>query len=284
MSIIITDQNKIDTVKQQWQQDGCESFHILADFDRTLTTAFVNNQKSSTIIAQLRNGNYLDPSYNQAAHALFDFYAPIEKDPKISKEEKYQAMKEWWKKHFDLLVEKGLTKKLMEEIVSEKAICLRDGAKELFKFLKDRNIPLVIMSAAPEYMIVQYLKQENILFDNVHIIANKMLFDANGNFTGIEEPVVHSLNKSEIILHDFPIFPQIETRTNVLLLGDQVDDTGMITGFPYKTLLKIGFLNEKEDGSEYVTHKKQFKENFDITLTGDPDLGYINNLLKETFK
>jgi HAD superfamily hydrolase (TIGR01544 family) len=159
---------------------------------------------------------------------------------------------------------------------------LRAGVDIFLDWLREKKIPLIIMSAAPGYMLEQYLRQGNQLDKNVHIIANEMLFDPAGKFTGIAEPIIHSLNKYEIILKEFPVFKEIKDRKNVLLLGDQPDDVGMITGFPYKTLLKIGFLNEKSE-EESPERLKQFTENFDIVLTGDPGLEYINELLKETF-
>lgn len=281
-NIVIPNPTKVEKIKKQWHKDGCENFHVLTDFDRTLTCGFVEGQKSPTVIAQIRNDNYLGSKYVAISHALYDKYAPIERDPNLSAQEKNAAMREWWETHFKLLVETGLTQKLMDEIVAKRTLRLRAGIDIFLDWLKDKKIPLVIMSAAPGYMLEQYLRQENRLYENVHIIANEMLFDSTGKFTGIAEPIIHSLNKCEIILEKFPIFEKIKNKKNVLLLGDQTDDVGMITGFPFKTLLKIGFLNEKP-GEENSERLKQFTENYDIILTGDPGLEYINELLKETF-
>jgi hypothetical protein len=63
-----------------------------------------------------------------------------------------------------------------------------------------------------------------------------------------------------------------------LLLGDSLDDVGMVEGFDYKNLLKIGFLNENVE-----ENLEKFKKTFDVVLTGDPGMEYINNLLKEFF-
>lgn len=281
-NIIIPNPQKVERLKIQWKKDGVDRFHILADFDRTLTCAFVSGQQSPTVIAQIRNDNYLSSSYVTASHALFDKYAPLEHDPKLNDEEKNAVMQEWWELHFKLLIESGLTRELMDKIVAKRTLRLRSGTDMFLDWLKEKNIPLIIMSAAPGYMLKQYLKQENRLYKNIHVIANEMIFDESGKFTGIAEPIIHSLNKYEIILKDFPIFKEVENRTNVLLLGDQTDDVGMITGFPYQTLLKIGFLNEKP-GEEDPERQEKYIQNYDIVLTGDPGLEYINELLKETF-
>lgn len=281
MNTIIVQPKKIEKIKKQWREEGCDRFHILVDFDRTLTYAFVDGQKSPTVIAQIRNGDYLSPEYNTKAHAMFDHYAPIERDPNISWEEKNTAMRQWWAEHFKLLVDSGLTKETMIKIVAQRTLKLRADIKEFFDWAKEKNVPIIIMSAAPQTMIEQYLKQEDLLYPNVHIIANAMNFDDTGKFVGITEPIIHSLNKYEIVLKDFPIFETTKDRTNVLLIGDQIDDVGMIEGFSYKSLLKIGFLNDPEPIDPAVA--KQFEKNYDIILTGDPGLKYINNLLRETF-
>lgn len=281
MNTIITQLEKIEEIKKQWRSDSCDNFHILADFDRTLTYAFVSGQKSPTVIAQIRKGDYLPPKYNEKAHAMFDHYAPIERDPSVSWEEKNMAMRQWWSEHFQLLADSGLTKETMVKIVEKRTLKLRAGIKEFFNLTKEKNIPIIIMSAAPGTMIEQYLKQDDLLSPNVHIIANTMNFDDTGKFTGITEPIIHSLNKYEVVLKDFPIFKKIKDRKNVLLLGDQIDDVGMIEGFPYNSLLKIGFLNDPEPIDPVIT--KQFEKNYDIILTGDPGMEYINNLLKEIF-
>jgi len=258
--------------------DGVEKLHMLSDFDRTLLKAFVDGQKSPSVIAQIRNGKFLTPDYAPRAHALSDKYRPMEIDASIPREEKAAAMHEWWNEHFKLLAECGLTKGVMKEIVAAKTLRFRDGALEFIDFLHKQNIPLVIMSGAPGDMIAMYLEQEGRLYDNIHIIANFLDFDSAGKMLGAKEPIIHSLNKYEIILKDFPIFEIIKNRPNVLLLGDSLDDVGMVEGFDYKNLLKIGFLNEALEES-----LEDFKKTFDVVLLGDPGMEYVNNLLKEMF-
>jgi 5'-nucleotidase len=274
----ISSPENLEKIKSAIAKDGPENLHILSDFDRTLLKSFVDGQKSPSVIAQIRNGKFLTPDYAPRAHALFDKYRPIELDPKISREEKSKAMHEWWSEHFKLLAECGLTKKVMQEIVAAKTLKFRDGALEFIDFLHEKNIPLVIISGAPGDMVAMYLEQEGRLYNNVYIIATFLEFDANGKMIGIKEPIIHSLNKYEIILKDLPVFREIKNRPNILLLGDSLDDVGMVEGFDYKNLLKIGFLNEKVE-----ENLEKFKKTFDVVLLGDPGMEYINNLLKEMF-
>ncbi|MFA6383191.1 MAG: hypothetical protein WCX17_02090 [Parcubacteria group bacterium] len=277
-NIIIPNKKRLEELKKAVAEAGTKNFHVLADFDRTLTKAFVDGQKAHTVIAQIRNGGYLTPEYAPEAHRLFDIYRPIEIDPNISQEIKNAKMHEWWRTHFDLLIRSGLNKSVIDEVVRKKGIKFREGALSFIDYLRDKNIPLVIMSAAPGDMITEYLRQEDRLHNNVHIVANFYKFDVNGNVVSIKEPLIHSLNKHEIIIKDFPAFDLIKNRKNVLLLGDGVDDIGMIEGFEYDNLIKVGFLNENAE-----ENLEKFKENFDVVLLGDANMDFVNNLIRELF-
>jgi len=57
------------------------------------------------------------------------------------------------------------------------------------------------------------------------------------------------------------------------LLWDSIWDTKMAEWFNYENLLKIWFLNEKED--ELLTEYKKF---YDIILTWDNDALFLNEL------
>jgi hypothetical protein len=56
------------------------------------------------------------------------------------------------------------------------------------------------MSAGPGDMILEYLKKEDIMNDNIHVIANLYEFDNIGNAIKIKEPIIHSMNKKEIAI------------------------------------------------------------------------------------
>jgi len=243
-NIIISDNKKLEETMRKISEQGKDNFHVIADFDKTLTKAFVNNKKSPTILAQIRNGRYLTEDYAPRASALFDKYHPIEISAKIPEKEKKKKMHDWWKAHFDLLVECGMNKQVINEIINKSEIKFRQGSSEFLEKLSINKIPLIIMSAGPGDMIKEHLKHEERLSPNIHIIADMFKFDKNGIVIGVEEPIIHSLNKHEIEVNKLPVYNELLERKNVLLLGDNLEDVGMIKGFPYENLIKIGFLNE----------------------------------------
>ncbi|MDP2934506.1 MAG: hypothetical protein Q8N59_01950 [bacterium] len=277
-NVLIPNPEKLEQIKKGFAQGGTEKIHVLADFDRTLTSAFVDGKSIPSLISVLRDGNYLTPDYAEKANALYAKYHPIEIDPKISLSEKKKAMLEWWKTHFALLVACGLNKSDLEKVVAADKVKFRKGAKEFIEFIKEKNIPLVIMSSSGlgGDTIRMYLEKAGLFSENIHIVSNAFEWDENGNAVKMIEPIIHVLNKDETAIQDFPVFKTIKNRKNVLLLGDSLGDVGMVEGFDFENLIKIGFLNEKIEESI-----KEYEKNFDIVILNDSDMNFVNELLEQ---
>lgn len=277
-NVIISNNENFEEIKEKIISGGAENFHVLADFDRTLTKAFVDGKKVSSAIAILRNENYLSEEYSKEAHALANYYHPIEFNLEMPLKEKKKHMQEWWKKHCKLLIESGLNKNHLDKIIQEDKIQFRDGASELFDLLKDKQIPLVIISSSGIGDLVPlFLKSKGKLYNNVKIITNLYKWDKEGNAIGVNEPIIHVFNKDETILKDLPeIYNEIKDRKNVLLLGDSLGDLGMIEGFDYSNLLKVGFLNY-----DFEKKLEKYKENFDVVITNDSDMNFVNDFVKK---
>ena len=166
-------------------------------------------------------------------------------------------------------------------MVNSGKIELREGCLEFLDFLHKRNIPLVIMSSAGlgYESISMYLEKNNHLYNNTHIISNEFIWDKNDYAVGIKEPIIHAMNKDETLIKNFPAFKIIKNRRNVLLLGDNLEDIGMISGFNYKNLIKIGFLNENVE-----KNLEHYKKVYDILMLNDQGINYVNKILREILK
>jgi HAD superfamily hydrolase (TIGR01544 family) len=278
MNIMNSNPDTLEKIKAEIKLGGYTKLHILADFDRTLTYGSINGVKTPAILALLRDGNHLTPDYAEKAHALYDKYSVIEFDPNISKVEKKKAMAQWWELHFKLLIESGLNLKDLEDIVKNGNVLFREGVLEFLDFLHEKNIPIVIMSASGcGDTIPMFFEKYDRKYPNIYYVINEFNWDENGKAVSFKEPVIHTANKDETILKDFPeIYKVIENRKNVILLGDGLDDVGMVEGFDYDNLIKIGFLN-----FDYTKEEEAYKKIFDIVLEGDKDFGYVNRLLKD---
>jgi 5'-nucleotidase len=277
--IIIPNEKELKAIKKRIVKAGKNKVHVIADFDRTLTKAFYKSKKASSIISHLRNGRYLTKDYAAKAHKLFDEYHPIEISTEISEKEKIPKMYKWWRKHFDLLVESGLDKKTIKkcvkDMIKEDTLDFREGVEEFFKILKDNKIPLIIMSSSVGDIIIEFMKQKKVYSKNIHIVSNLLDFDENGKAIGIKE-IVHVFNKHEMEVKGLPVYDDLLKRKNVLLLGDSLGDLGMIEGFPYENLIKIGFLNENVDAL-----KEFYIKEYDVIILNDGKFDYINKILKK---
>lgn len=276
--IYIQNKERLESIKNAIKKGGASKLHVLADFDRTLTTAFVDGKSVRSLISILYEGNYLTPDYGAKGQALSQKYHPIEMDPNIPFEEKWAAMDSWWREHSKLLIESGLSRDVIKKAVLESRVTLREGYGEVADLLNKNNIPLVIMSASGlgSDGITQYLEQSDKLYPNVHLVCNQYEWDENGKAVALREPIIHALNKYETSVQDFPAFNEVRERKNVILLGDSIDDIGMVQGFEYDNLITIGFLNDKVE--ENLEH---YKKAFDVVLTGDASMEYVDQLLKE---
>jgi len=276
-NIVIANPEKLEDIKKRIAEGGAKKFHILSDFDRTLTTAFIDGKSIPSLISILRDENYLTSDYGSKAQALYDKYHQIEIDSTVPVAEKKKAMQEWWETHFNLLIKSRLNKKDIERAVDTCKVKFRDGFGEFMDFLKDHNIPLVIMSSSGLGVdaIKMYLAKEEKLYDNIYVISNSFEWDDKGYAIAVRKPIIHGMNKDETLVQDFPAFDVIKNRKNVLLLGDSLDDVGMAVGFDTENLIKIAFLNEKAE-----ENLESYKKTFDAVILNDGSMEYVNSLLK----
>jgi len=256
---------------------GVDKFHVLSDFDRTLTRAFVNGKKIPSVISELRTGHYISGDYSEKSSKLAEKYHSIEINPNIPIDIKKKAMNEWWRKHFNLLIESGLNKKHLSEIVEKGNIIFRQGDFEFLDYLYEKKVPLVIMSSSGlgGDSIKMFLKKYDRLYNNIFVISNEFEWDEKGRAVKVKEPIISVLNKNEFRIRGTPIYAELSKRKNVLLLGDGLGDLGMISGFDYDNLIKVGFCN-------YYTEENlnEFKKNFDAIILNDGNMNLVNDLVK----
>ncbi|MEK6945333.1 MAG: hypothetical protein AABW63_00910 [Nanoarchaeota archaeon] len=277
-NVVIVNPQDLAEKRKAFVSNGINKIHVVADFDRTLTKAFVDGEKTPSLISELRTRGYISEDYSAKANALSDKYHPTEIDPNIPFEEKRKVMHEWWSKHFQLLIESGLNKSHLEKIIESGRIQFREGAGEFLDFLDEKGIPLVILSSAGlgGDSIEMFLEKQGKLYGNITIVSNSFVWGEDGKAIGIREPIIHVFNKDEASLRHYRNFHRVRDRKNVLLLGDSLGDVEMIKGFDYDNLIKIGFLNDEID-----KNLDFYKKAFDILVLNDGKMDYVNNLLKK---
>lgn len=279
-NIIITDKERFEAIKESIIADGPETLQVVSDFDKTLTSFIVNGKKVATLISLLRDEHYLTPDYSEKAQALYDKYHPIEINPNISLEEKKTAMHEWWSKHYDLLIESGLSKSDLRNVVNSYKTAFRHGALDFFDILYKQKIPLLIFSSAGlgAETISLYLERFDKLTENIRIVSNSFIWN-NDKVIGVAEPIIHVFNKDFTAVKQCHFYKEIENRKNVVLLGDGLSDARMLDGFDHKNVIKIGFLNDPSEG-----RVEDYTNVYDVVILNDGPIDYVNQLLNEIAK
>ncbi len=275
-NIHIKDRTKLQQKIGQFKKDGPQSLHVVSDFDKTLSKAFIDGKKVLSTYAILREKKYLTPDYQKRAFALFDEYHPIEVADDIPQKEKNKKMQEWWFKHFNLMKECGMNKGVIQDVVRRRLVRLREGTLAFLDILAEHGIPLLIFSAGIGDVIEEFLRNEKRLHDNTYIISNFYQFDELGKVKGCKKDFIHVFNKNEVEVKKTPYYKEISTRKNVILLGDSLGDLGMTEGFAYDEIIRVGFLNDNQE-----RFFDKYADAFDMVILDDGSMEYVNELLKE---
>lgn len=258
--------NKLDIIRKSRPED----LTVVLDFDRTLTCGSVDGVEVTSIIAVLREENYIDEDYVKEARSLFAHYRPLEIDPSLSKQEKSNLMQEWWQKHLKLLTIKGFTKNDVDQVVLSKLLQLRSGVKDFLQTLNNRSIKTIILSSGiPGYDgILGVLQREGCDYPNIEIISNKIVWNENGVANGYVEPVIHSINKTEFLTAD-------KLSKNILLVGDNLHDAEMVLDAPDRNVFRVGIYESTD-----LSNLGHYERAFDIVVVNEKiDFREINQIL-----
>lgn len=247
-----------------WTDD---SIYILTDFDQTMTT--VTSESSWSILSK---SDIVAKGYVEESQELFNYYAPYEVNESLDYDIKNKLMSEWWSKHIELLVKYRVSEEVIDEAVNnEEVMSFREGVRDFLRSMKERNIPVIILSAGIGNFIEKFLIKNSCYYDNIFIISNFIRFE-DGVAIGMVGNVIHSLNKGETSL-PVEAIRLIDGRKNIILFGDLVADIKMAKEEDRENALKIGFLDEAVE-----ENRLYFEEEFDVICTDNA--GY-NELFEE---
>ncbi|XP_048775723.2 7-methylguanosine phosphate-specific 5'-nucleotidase A-like isoform X2 [Ostrea edulis] len=270
----------VTEVIQNIIKDGCDKLQVTADFDFTLTKFKANGTRCAGTHNVLEEGHVLPEFYKEEARALRDHYFPIETNPNLTIEEKIPIMVEWWTKAHDLFAKCDMKKDDVRVMVENSTAKLRDGCTWFFDQLHANEIPLLIFSAGIGDVIIEVIKHQATLHDNMKIVSNYLEYDAQGNMTGFQDDLIHVFNKNEGAIHDSDYFQNVEHRNNVILMGDSLGDLHMADGaIGVKNKLTIGFLNVKVEESLELYMKK-----YDIVIIEDETWNVANAILRKVLQ
>lgn len=267
---------------------GPQKLQVIADFDATLTKYWIDGRRGQSSHGLLRQGS---AEYDEKRQELYEYYHPLEFDPTIPLDQKAKRMEEWWGKTHALLVEGGLTYDAIKKSVADSTIAFREGVVELFEFLEEKDVPVLVFSAGLADIIEEVFRQKlHRSFKNVRVVSNRMIFDQNGQLVSFKGKTIHVLNKNEHALDmAAPVHDRIDNfnglngdnsfvkkRTNVLLLGDHIGDLGMSDGLNYETRISVGFLNDNVEKS-----LQSYQKAFDVVYVNDASMQGVVKLASQ---
>lgn len=274
MNVKYPDQLKEKISKMK--QDGASNLHIVSDFDRTLTKAFVNGKKHESSYAFLEQKGYMGDDFIARSSVLEKYYYPFEIDVRLSYEEKSKYMDEWWGKYYSMMIKYGFNQEMTRACVLEYGIHFRESCFDFFEKLVDEDLPILILSAGVGDIIKEIMSISNLTTPNIHIISNFFDFDPNGLAVDYKTPLIHTYNKNEVAVKESTYHKQIEDRMNVILLGDSLGDLKMADGLDHDCIIKIGFLNY--DDAEMF---EKYSEKFDVVITDDGPMFDVLDILSQ---
>ncbi|MDP4267643.1 MAG: haloacid dehalogenase-like hydrolase [Bacteroidota bacterium] len=264
-SDIFFDDDRVENIIKDWTK---ENIHIVTDFDRTLTSG-----DSGTSWSLISHAGILPEGYNIRRQEYYEYYRPIEINAAMPIEQKKEEMTLWWVKHLELLAEYKLKENVFDNITKgQSSIQFRDGAQELLYFCRKESIPIIIMSAGLGNVVESFLKNNNCLYENIHIISNFLVFK-DGIVSGVPEHIIHSVNKNECELPAW-LKTEIDKRPYPILMGDGIDDINMISDEQRKKALTIGFLDEGRESNFEI-----FQNIYDMVCINNCSLEPITKII-----
>ncbi|KAF6169987.1 hypothetical protein GIB67_034379 [Kingdonia uniflora] len=189
--VVVDDFELLETKKSAIRNAGTGKLQVIADFDATLTRYWINGRRGQSSHGLLQQGN---SEYDVKRQELYDYYHPLEFSPTLPIEDKTKLMEEWWEKTHGLLIEGGLTYDAIESSVASATIAFREGVVELFEFLEERGVPVLIFSAGLADIIEEVLRHKlHRAFKNVKIVSNRMVFNSDGRLVSFKGILLHIL-------------------------------------------------------------------------------------------
>ncbi|KAJ9054612.1 hypothetical protein DSO57_1012463 [Entomophthora muscae] len=261
-------------------EGGISSFHIVSDFDATLTKYWV-----SPGVKFVGGHNILgltdcvSPEFISKLGYLEEKFVNYETSLNHTVQEKSSKLVEWYEQVYQVFIDEGLTRDDLAKMVSQVHTLYREGTKELISLSEAKQIPLMICSAGISDIIDAILRFDGLLKENAIIVSNKMVFATQAPFklTSFKKPYIHVYNKGDMeIPLDSKHFKACVPRKNLILLGDSLGDVNMGVRLLHTNILKVGLLNY--DVERLLPH---YLEAFDVVLAKDTHLSFVNTLLQE---
>ncbi|XP_036183258.1 cytosolic 5'-nucleotidase 3A isoform X2 [Myotis myotis] len=276
-SVRIKNPTRVEEIICGLIKGGAVKLQIITDFDMTLSRFSYKGKRCPTCHNVIDNCKLVSDECRKKLLELKETFYAIETDPLLTVEQKNPYMVEWYTKSHRLLVEQGIPRAKLKEIVAESDIMLKEGYENFFDKLQQHSIPVFIFSAGIGDVLEEIIRQAGVYYSNVKVVSNFMDFDDNGVLKGFKGDLIHVFNKHDGALKNTDYFNQLKDNSNIILLGDSQGDLRMADGVAnVEHILKIGYLNDKVD--ELLD---KYMDSYDIVLVKEESLEVANSILQK---
>lgn len=256
---------------------------ILSDFDQTFTKRKFNGKGIYSSYQIFDNSKSVSSNnkYLSQIDDLFQKYGKYERDISVPFEERLEKIKYWYIQDLKLKSKLGFNKRdfdsFLDEAIISGGIKFRKGLLNFLGLIKERKIPLVILSGGISEVIETCLRKligdsefEDLVNEKLlNIIGNKFVYNEEGNVVDIQTPIIHTFNKDKFALK--AVNELGKEGGNFIVVGDHMNDMDMINSTKYKEIIGVGFDNYIKGDS--------FLERYDICIQGDGDFDFISNMV-----
>lgn len=226
--------------KLELLRGNAKRLYVIADFDNTITA-----KQCRTSMGIINHSGAFEKGFEEEHRQICNQYKI-----KAMEATEDEIRNEMWNKtlygFFELLQKYHLTEDKLEEILQKSNIKFREGFLDFIEFLHQKEIPLIIISAGVANLIEKFLEKEGVFYDNITIVSNDILFDAQGNIKEIPQNVINPVNKNQVSFAK-EIEQKLKEKEYILLFGDRPDDIQMIEGREPKKTCSIAFANKQEE-------------------------------------
>merc|ERR1719230_1628307 len=154
---------------------------------------------------------------------------------------------EWWDRAHEIIIKHGVpTRQILPRLVKGASMPVRPGAFELLQKLSDMHVPVLIVSAGLSDVIEEFLRQHDMLTENVTVCSNRLNYGADSVPQSVSpsQPIT-SFTKASAYSMAGAFFRHHMDRRYILCLGDSVTDIDAAKEVPYDEILSVGFMNSR---------------------------------------
>lgn len=267
------------------QEAGPGGLYAIADFDRTLTWAKLPGIRSHTTFGLIEDSPGMDEEFRKLAQKLYDCYHGYEFMKDFPEDQKKEKMDRWWQKVTDAHIKFGLSEDILARVIESNLPRARQNAFEILEMLWVYRIPVLIFSGGQGNLIERYLKHHGQFRENLHLVSNFIKFGATGKADAYKLPLIHTLNKTEVLGNDAYYREMVSTRKAGILLGDHLKDAELPRDSGENEVLKIGFFNKSlddfESPAEYQENLHDYEETYDVLIRDDGPMDYVYSTLQK---